>query len=149
MYLPLLTGPYGPPLTADEYAIGRTYIGRQPPGHLGNETLVRAPKRGKNLLANVFDTWPVGSINYKIDARFTATERTAIAGGLADITDHTCLRFDDAGSNPSGDHIFITTGVDSNGCFYQGGGYSQGTGAHILNLVQRPFCSEVSSQIHI
>ena len=145
MELIAILGQYGPPLSADEYAVGRMTIGRQVPGHFGNDSQNEPPsKEGKNILANVYDTWPTGVINYKIDAAFTSQERTAIAAGIADITDNTCIEFDDAGSNPSGDYIFITTGVGSNGCFFRGGGFTQGQGAHILNLVQLPFCSQVS-----
>ena len=138
-------GQYGPPLSADEYAVGRMIIGGQMPGHFGNDSQYDPlSKQGKNLLANVYDTWPTGVINYKIDAAFTSLERTAIAAGIADTTDNTCLEFNDAGSNPMEDFIFITTGVDSNGCFFRGRGYTQWQGAHILNLVQLPFCSQVS-----
>ena len=114
---------FGSPLHVAEYEAGRGSIGKQPPAQFGNETERESPKKGKNLLANVYDTWPRGIVKYKIDAKFNSNERVAIAGGIADITDNTCIQFADAGSDPTGDYIFITTGVGSNGCFYSGGGY--------------------------
>ena len=69
---------YGAPLCNDEYEAGREMIGTQKPGHLGNGTERDIPKKGKNLLANVYDTWPRGEINYKIDAIFNANERLSL-----------------------------------------------------------------------
>ena len=98
-------------------------------------------KLPKNLLADVADTWPQGPIPYKIDIVFAAAERIAIAGGMADIMDNTCISFVDAGNTPSGDYIWITSGED--GCFVRGSGYTQGHGAHLMNLVRLRYCSRV------
>ena len=94
-------------------------------------------------MADVSKSWPLGSIPYKIDSVFNQDERNAIAGGMADIIDNTCIEFIDAGSNPTGDYIYITTGSD--GCFVSGAGFTLGRGAHPLNLVRKPWCSEVRS----
>ena len=133
---------YGQPLSTNEFKLGRHFIGKVLP--FEEDPAPSFSKNQKNLLSGVAKTWPQGPIPYKIDTAFSAAERSAIAGGMADIEDNTCITFVDAGSPPSGDYIWITTGDD--GCYVLGAGYTKDRGAHLMNLVQLPFCSLVGVQ---
>ena len=129
-------------MTPGEFESGRKQIGQKQPFDGNPDQGEPSSKSKKNLLGFVFKTWPKGPIQYKIDSVFNAAERTAIAGGMADIMDNTCVVFIDGGANPVGDYIWITTGSD--GCFVSGSGYTPGRGAHLMNLVREPWCSQVS-----
>ena len=76
-----------------------------------------------------------GTVPYKIDLSFTPEQREIIAGGLtavADIADG-CIKIVDYSEVEHGDdYVFITTGRP--GCFYEGIGYTQGSGEHRINL---------------
>ena len=61
-----------------------------PPGILeAGEAVQRA---GRALIADLGHRWPGATVPYTLDASFSSTQRTVVAGALLEIMDHTCIR---------------------------------------------------------
>ena len=65
-----------------------------PPGILeAGEAVLRAGREaGRALIADLGHRWPGATVPYTLDASFSSTQRTVVAGALLEIMDHTCIR---------------------------------------------------------
>lgn len=100
----------GPGLTEDEFEQSRALIGQKPIDFSKpmEPEVSAGGKDGKLSAYSITDMWPQGTIHYMIDDRFTATERLAIAAGMADIVDNSCVHFTNVAQDFEGDFIHIT-----------------------------------------
>ena len=59
----------------------------------GREAVLRAGREaGRALIADLGHRWPGATVPYTLDASFSSTQRTVVAGALLEIMDHTCIR---------------------------------------------------------
>ena len=142
-------------LTEGEFNAGRSLIGqgnheddlnrRRLFASEAEENSINAGgKEDKLVTGHAAQTWPQGKpIPYRIDEKFGEEERLAIAAGMLGITDNTCVEFEPLPDDQLGasDYINITTGAVNSCSAFQG--YSKGSGSHIINLLQEPWCSQV------